>query len=61
LISGLIITLDEPATFAKNVNVSGPAAGTPTFSGSKVGEYYSYFTHKATTLTFDSTGTCVSK
>lgn len=59
--SGLIITLDENATFAKNVTVAGPSAGTLVFSGSKVSEYYQYFTHIATTLSFDSTGKCVAK
>ncbi len=59
--SGRTITLDAPATFAGKITVAGPKSGVVTLVGSKVSEYYSNFTHKTSTLTFDSTGTCVSK
>ncbi len=59
--SGLTITLDAPATFARTVTVSGPAANVATFTGSKVADYYTYFAHKTSTLTFDASGKCVSK
>lgn len=59
--SGLLITLDAPASFAGKITVSGPKSGAATFTGSKVSEYYTNFTHKTSTLTFDATGKCVSK